>query len=87
MDRAFAAADPTVAGSFIGHDKDHGRIEQRTVSVIKEVDWLDGDRRFPGERRLPGAACIIKVIAGSRRAPRQFSQPDRRPRRCVAIGA
>jgi predicted transposase YbfD/YdcC len=49
--------------SFIDHDKGHGRIEQRTASVIKEVDWLDGDRRFPGELRLPGAACIIRVMS------------------------
>lgn len=38
-----------------------GRIEQRTVSIIKEVDWLDGDRRFPGELRLPNAASLIRV--------------------------
>lgn len=47
--------------SFVDHDKGHGRIERRTVSVVKEVDWLDGDRRFPGEFRLPGAACVIRV--------------------------
>lgn len=44
-------------------DKGHGRIEQRVVSVIREVDWLTGERRFPGEPRLPGAACIIRVKA------------------------
>jgi predicted transposase YbfD/YdcC len=54
---AFAAA----VDSFVDCDKGHGRIEQRTVGVIKEVDWLDGDRRFPGELRLPHAACIIRV--------------------------
>ena len=42
-------------------DKGHGRIEQRTVSVAYEVDWLDGTRRFPGEFRLPGVASVIKV--------------------------
>jgi hypothetical protein len=31
--------------------------------VIGEVDWLDGDRRFPGEMRLPDASCVIKVDA------------------------
>ena len=30
---------------------------QRTVSVMREVDWLSGDRRFPGELRLPDVAC------------------------------
>jgi len=42
-------------------DKGHGRIEQRTVTVAQEVDWLSGDRRFPGELRLPDVASIIKV--------------------------
>lgn len=44
-------------------DKGHGRIEQRAVAVAREVDWLDGDRRFPGELRLPGIASIVKVAA------------------------
>jgi predicted transposase YbfD/YdcC len=42
-------------------DKGHGRIEQRIVSVAREVDWLRGDRRFPGELRLPDVAAIIRV--------------------------
>jgi len=44
-------------------DKGHGRIEQRTVTVAREVDWLDGDRRFPGEIRLPNVATIIRVAS------------------------
>jgi predicted transposase YbfD/YdcC len=47
--------------TFVDHDKGHGRIEQRTVSVIKEIDWLDGERRFPGELRLPHAATLVRV--------------------------
>ena len=42
-------------------DKGHGRIEQRDVVVARGVDWLKGDRRFPGELRLPDVAAIIKV--------------------------
>jgi predicted transposase YbfD/YdcC len=42
-------------------DKGHGRIEHRTVTVASEVDWLGGNRRFPGELRLPDAATIIRV--------------------------
>lgn len=42
-------------------DKGHGRIERRVVSVVREVDWLDGDRRFPGEIRFPKATTIIRV--------------------------
>jgi predicted transposase YbfD/YdcC len=45
------------------HDKGHGRIEQRRVSVVREVDWLSGERRFPGELRLPEVACIARVQA------------------------
>ncbi len=39
------------------------RIEQRTTSLVREVDWLSGERRFPGELRLPGVACIVRVQA------------------------
>jgi predicted transposase YbfD/YdcC len=59
VESAFAAAGKIDAD--IDHDKGHGRIEQRSVSVIRDVDWLDGARRFPGELRLPHAATIIRV--------------------------
>ncbi len=58
---AFDAAEPAAIDRFVDHDKGHGRIEQRTVSVIGEVDWLNSDRRFPGELRLPGASCVIRI--------------------------
>ena len=45
------------------HDKGHGRIEQRNVDAIREVDWLSGDCRFPGDLRLPDAAGIMRVRA------------------------
>jgi len=60
-ERLFAAADLAGLDSFMDCDKGHGRIEQRTVGVVKEVDWLDGERRFPGKFRLPGAACVIRI--------------------------
>ena len=41
--------------------KGHGRIEQRDVAVVREVEWLGGDRRFPGELRLPDVAAIVRV--------------------------
>jgi predicted transposase YbfD/YdcC len=44
-------------------DKGHGRIEQRTVTVAHQVDWLNGDRRFPGEIRLPDVTTIVRVAA------------------------
>jgi predicted transposase YbfD/YdcC len=63
IEACFDAAEPGTVDTHTDHDKGHGRIEQRTVSVIREVDWLSGERRFPGELRLPGAACIIRVHA------------------------
>lgn len=44
-------------------DKGHGRIETRRVTVSNQVDWLNGERRFPGEYRLPGIAAIVMVEA------------------------
>jgi predicted transposase YbfD/YdcC len=42
-------------------DKGHGRVEERRVAVSTQVDWMKGERRFPGEYRLPGIAAIIMV--------------------------
>jgi predicted transposase YbfD/YdcC len=44
-------------------DKGHGRVEERCVAVSTQVDWLKGDRRFPGEYRLPDIAAIVMVEA------------------------
>jgi predicted transposase YbfD/YdcC len=44
-------------------DGDHGRIEVRRHQVSYEVDWLTGDRRFPGEPRFEGMAMIAMVQA------------------------
>lgn len=57
----FTAAPVEALDAATDWDKGHGRIEERKVTVSRETDWLDGDRRFPGELRLPGAATIIKV--------------------------
>lgn len=58
-------ADPSVASldCTVDFDKGHGRIEQRTVTVAREVEWINGDRRFPGEVRLPAVAAIIRVAS------------------------
>lgn len=77
VEACFAEAPPGTVDTDIDHDKGHGRIEQRTVSLLREVDWLASDRRFPGELRLPGAACVIRVEsrierAGSSRAETRY---------------
>jgi predicted transposase YbfD/YdcC len=57
----FVDAPEASLDRFADVDKGHGRIEQRTVTVAREVDWLNGERRFPGELRLPDVASIIRV--------------------------
>jgi predicted transposase YbfD/YdcC len=59
----FATAPTATLESVTDIDKGHGRIEQRTVTVAREVDWLNGDRRFPGELRLPQIATLVRVAA------------------------
>lgn len=61
IESVFETADPGALQRFTEVDKGHGRIEQRDVTVAREIDWLGGDRRFPGELRLPGVAAIVKV--------------------------
>jgi len=83
VEACFTAAPPgsTPPGGPAGgiethtaHDKGHGRIEQRTTSVMREVDWLSGDRRFPGELRLPGIASIVRVEACIQRGEKTHTE-------------
>ncbi len=57
----FATAPVDTVESFTDIDKGHGRIEQRTATIAREIDWLHGERRFPGELRLPGVAAIVQL--------------------------
>ena len=57
----FKETPPTGVERFSDLDKGHGRIEQRDLAVIREVDWLDAGRRFPGEPRLPDVAAVIEL--------------------------
>ena len=63
VEACFSAAPLGTVDVCIEHDKGHGRIERRTTSVVREVAWLSGERRFPGELRLPRVACAIRVEA------------------------
>ena len=71
VEAAFAEAGQGLE-THLDIDKGHGRIEQRRMSVLPETDWLKGDRRFPGELRLPGAACLLRAetCVESRGVPR-----------------
>jgi len=59
VEAAFAAAE--ALDTHLDLDKGHGRVEERRTSVLREVAWLDGDRRFPGELRLPGVVCLVRA--------------------------
>jgi predicted transposase YbfD/YdcC len=61
VEEYFATAPHEALDTVTDLDKGHGRIEERTVTVSREADWLEGDRRFPGELRLPGVTAIVKV--------------------------
>lgn len=61
VESLFAQAPAGLLDTAVDWDKGHGRIEERRVDVAREVDWLDGGRRFPGEVRLPDAACLVRV--------------------------
>jgi predicted transposase YbfD/YdcC len=61
IEEYFASAPGEVVSMVNDLDKGHGRLEERTVWVSRETDWLAGERRFPGELRMPGATTIVKV--------------------------
>ena len=44
-------------------NSDHGRIEQRDVSVCYSVDWLSGSRHDPSEPKFPNLATLVRVAA------------------------
>lgn len=55
-------ADPASGARAVERvDKDHGRIETRRTWVSHEVDWLHGDRRYPGEPRFPHLKSLVKT--------------------------
>ncbi|MFO1119844.1 MAG: ISAs1 family transposase [Rhodospirillales bacterium] len=58
---AAAAAPDGAVETSVSLDKGHGRIEERRMAVLREVDWMRGERRFPGELRLPGIACLLRA--------------------------
>jgi predicted transposase YbfD/YdcC len=65
VEALFAAAEPAALDRATDLDKGHGRIEERTITVAREVDWLEGARRFPGELRP--ASCARRVAPGELR--------------------
>jgi len=68
IERYFADAPATAFDRLATTDGDHGRIEIRRHLVTRDVAWLTGDRRHPGEPRFPGLAAIAMVEAEVERA-------------------
>lgn len=61
--RFFADAEPASLDTHVEFDKGHGRIEERICRVSRQVDWLEGDRRFPGEYRFEKLSAIAMIEA------------------------
>lgn len=61
--RFFDDAPTETLDTHIDIDKGHGRIEQRRACVSHAIDWMTGNRRFPGEHRFPKIAAIVRVEA------------------------
>ena len=61
VERFFADAPQQSLDQDHDLDKGHGRIEDRRVFVSRDVDWLVGQRRFPGEYRFPNIAAVAKI--------------------------
>lgn len=61
VERFFADAPPQACDRHFDLDKGHGRIEDRRAFVSRDIDWLDGQRRFPGEHRFPKVAAVAKL--------------------------
>jgi predicted transposase YbfD/YdcC len=59
----FADARACEIDSAVDLDKGHGRLEARRCVVSTSVDWLVGERRFPGEWRFPELAAIAMIEA------------------------
>ena len=74
VEACFTAAPSGTVETHTEHDKGHGRIEQRTTSAMREVGWLSGERRFPGELRLPDAASIVRVEARMQRGEKTHAE-------------
>jgi hypothetical protein len=56
-----APADELVSKTTV--EKGHGRIETRTYSASKKVDWVTSERSYPGQPRFKNIKTIAKVHA------------------------
>ena len=98
VEACFTAAPSRSLDTHTEHDKGHGRTEQRTTSVVREVDWLSGERRFPASCACPTSpassasrpvsdAATRHIPKPAITHPRPRSPPRRRAKRSAATGA
>ena len=55
-----APADELVAKTTV--EKGHGRIETRTYTASRAVDWITSQRTYPGQPRFRGIKTIVKIV-------------------------
>src|SRR6266699_3863122 len=51
-------------------EKGHGRIETRTYTASKAVDWIVSERSYPGQPRFTNIKTIVKVDTRTEHADR-----------------
>jgi len=61
MERFFYDAGEAAVDRHTDVDKGHGRIEERRYRVSAAIDWMEGERHFPGEYRFPKLAAIAMI--------------------------
>ena len=55
-----APADELVTKTTV--EKGHGRIETRTYTASRAVDWITSQRTYPGQPRFRGIKTIVKIV-------------------------
>jgi predicted transposase YbfD/YdcC len=63
IERFFADPPEAALDTHVDLDKGHGRIEERVCRVSRQVDWMAGERRFPGEYRFAKLAAVAIIEA------------------------
>jgi len=63
-----APADQLVTKTTV--EKGHGRIETRLYTASNEVDWMKGEKSYPGQPRFKGIKTLVHVLNRSEYADR-----------------
>ena len=61
IERFFNDASEEAVDRHIDLGKGRGRIEERRCSLGTAIDWMNGERHFPGEYRFPKLAAIAMI--------------------------